>query len=108
MTFLEDNRSSGELCQFDDLSDLGDRAALTRLVTLMSDTVFRLAPPESQYLQTAQKLMNMYGATNPVVVPHLVVTLRSPDAYEAGYIKRFAEWFMLSCSVTSLKWLSTF
>jgi hypothetical protein len=78
--------------QYSDLSDLRDESTLTAIATLMSDTVYRLAPPGSQYVQSVEKLMRTYGTNNSYVLPHVAGTLDAlRDAYEAGYIKRFAE-----------------
>jgi len=88
---LETHRQLRSRSRWDDCSDLPD-AEVTLVATLMCDTVNRLAPPGSQYVESVKALVERYGVHNKYIVPHTAGILRAlREAYGAGYLSAVTE-----------------
>src|SRR5436309_2357105 len=77
--------------KYDDLSDL-EGPETARLITLLSTTIERLAPPGSRYRRQAEEIIAKAGGHNPITLPVLLgVVLALRSDYEAGYLRTFEE-----------------
>jgi Protease II len=89
---LEKHAKLRALSRHSDLSDLRDEGRGTSIAALMADTIRRLAPAESQYVRSVERLMKTFGASNPAVITHLVGILSAlRDAYENDLLVQFSE-----------------
>jgi hypothetical protein len=77
--------------EFDDCSDQPD-GDVTALITLMCDTISRLAPANSQYVESMRAIVKNSGVQNAYVVPHIAGVLSAlRTAYDAGYLASVTE-----------------
>lgn len=77
--------------QFSDCSDQPE-SEVTALAALMCDCIGRIAPTDSQYSKSMQKLVDAYGVTNAYIIPHLVGVLAALKiAHESGYLGTISE-----------------
>ena len=89
---LDKYRRARASSQYSDLSDLRDEGHRTSIVAMMSDTIRRLAPPNSEYFRSMEKLMSTYGASNAFVVQPLVGLLSAlREACERDLLTQFSE-----------------
>lgn len=89
---LTKHKVSKSVSSYSDLGDVLQEGQVTSMAATMSDAIRRLAPPNSQYFQSMEKLMKTYGATNSYVIPHLaglLIALR--EAYELDLLTQFSE-----------------
>jgi hypothetical protein len=88
---LSKHRELRSRSQYDDCSDLPD-VEVTGQTALMCETIRRLAPHNSQYIESMKSILSKFGIENAYVVPHIagiLVALRA--AYDAGYLLNVAE-----------------
>jgi hypothetical protein len=74
--------------------DCSDRPSIdvTALTTLMCETISRLAPANSQYVESMKTIIRQFGVNNAYVVPHIVGVLTAlRTAYDADYIASVTE-----------------
>jgi hypothetical protein len=62
--------------QYDDCSDLPD-GVVSGLISTLASTIERVAPPDGHHRKALDKLINDFGPSNPVVLPHLPGLLES-------------------------------
>jgi len=88
LAFFEQGRSTS---QYDDLSDL-DGALASEMITRLSATVDRLAPPNSQYRDAVNNALKTYGPGNTYAILILAGALKALRAdYAAGHLQRIEE-----------------
>lgn len=88
---LEKYRQLRSRSQYDDCIDQ-PQTEITSVATLICDTVIRVAPRGSQYVESVKALTQKSGIDNPYIMPHIVGILKAlRDAYEAGYLSNVEE-----------------
>ncbi len=88
MTEYDELRSRSE---YESCSDKPDNE-IARVITIISSTIERIAPPGSTYRTETAKILTMWGATNAVCLsylPGILNPLRSDVA--ADYVRSWAE-----------------
>ena len=74
--------------------DCSDRPSIdvTALTTLMCETISRLAPTNSQYVESMKTIIRQFGVNNAYVVPHIAGVLTAlRTAYDADYVASVTE-----------------
>jgi len=90
-TVLGKHRDLLSRSKYDDCSDQPDTDT-TALATLMCETISRLAPANSQYVESMKAILKRSGVDNAYVIPHIAGILHAlRTAYDAGYIASVTE-----------------
>jgi hypothetical protein len=77
--------------EYDDCSDQPE-VEPTALATLICDTIARLAPSNSHYVDAMKSIVQRLHITNTGVIPHLAGVLHAlRGAYDAGYLASVTE-----------------
>jgi hypothetical protein len=77
--------------QYDDCSDHPESVRMA-LIATMADTINRLAPPNSYYVESARALLHDYGHDKANVIAPLAGILSAMrKAYDAGYLATVSE-----------------
>ena len=88
---LERYRQLRARSQYENCSDQPD-VDTTDLAVLMCETINRLGPPNSQYVESMKALVKKYSIENAGVIPHIVGILRAlRTAYDAGYLENVTQ-----------------
>lgn len=83
---LEKHREVRSRSQYDDCSDRPG-VEVTGLTALMCDTIKRLAPHNSQYVDSMNSILHKFGIENGYVVPHIAGILSAlRTSYDTGYL----------------------
>jgi hypothetical protein len=88
---LDKHRLLRSRSKYDDCSDQLSEAT-TNLTALMSETINRLAPPNSQYVESMKTILKKFGAQNVYVIPHIAGILGAlRTAYDEGFLTTVTE-----------------